>query len=124
MTKSQKNSVDEMVAVGISIPKIAAFLHVSQNSIKSYLQRNHPNNVCRNCGTPVLKCRIASRKNSAVTLAGCTIGTRIRRKCSMKTQPRFPVRSAENRFSATETIQENIALVPVLRKEDINDERN
>ena len=46
MTKSQKNSVDEMLAVGISIPKIAAFLHVSQNSIKSYLQRNHPNDVC------------------------------------------------------------------------------
>ena len=42
----------------------------------------------------------------------------------MKTQPRFPVRSAENRFSATETIQENIAPVPVLRKEGINDERN
>lgn len=42
----------------------------------------------------------------------------------MKTQPRFPVRSAENRFSDTETIQENIALVPVLRKEDINDERD
>ena len=37
----------------------------------------------------------------------------------MKTQPRFPVRSAESRFSATETIQENIALVPVLRKEGI-----
>ena len=55
MTKSQKDSVDEMLAVGISIPKIAAFLHVSQNSIKSYLQRNHPNDVCRNCGTPVLQ---------------------------------------------------------------------
>ena len=73
---------------------------------------------------PFCKCRIASRKNSAVTLAGCTTGTPIRRKCGMKTQPRFPVRSAENRFSATETIQENIALVPVLRKEGINDERN
>lgn len=70
------------------------------------------------------KCRIASRKNSAVTLAGCTIGTRIRRKCSMKTQPRFPVRSAERRFSAIEIIRENIALVLVLRKEGINDERN
>lgn len=42
----------------------------------------------------------------------------------MKTQPRFPVRFAENRFSATEIIRENIALVPVLRKEGINDERN
>ena len=73
---------------------------------------------------PFCKCRIESRKNSAVTLAGCTIGTPIRRKCGMKTQPRFPVRSAENRFSATEIIQENIALVPVLRKEDINDERD
>lgn len=124
MTKSQKNSVDEMLAVGISIPKIAAFLHVSQNSIKSYLQRKHPNDVCLNCGTPVLQVPHRKQKNSAVTLAGCTIGTRIRKKCSMKTQPRFPVRSAESRFSATEIIQENIAPVPVLRKEGINDERN
>lgn len=64
MTKSQKNSVDEMLAVGISIPKIAAFLHVSQNSIKSYLQRNHPNDVCRNCGTPVLQVPHRKRKIS------------------------------------------------------------
>ena len=42
----------------------------------------------------------------------------------MKMQPRFPVRSAESRFSATETIRENIALVLVLRKEGINDEKN
>lgn len=42
MTKSQKNSVDEMLAVGISIPKIAAFLHVSQNSIKSYFTAKSP----------------------------------------------------------------------------------
>ena len=123
MTKSQKNSVDEMLAVGISIPKIAAFLHVSQNSIKSYLQRNHPNDVCRNCGTPVLQ--VPHRKQKKFCCDACRMHYwNIRRKCGMKTQPRFPVRSAENRFSATETIQENIALVPVLRKEDINDERN
>ena len=30
MTKSQKNSVDEMLAVGISIPKIAAFLQLAK----------------------------------------------------------------------------------------------
>lgn len=73
---------------------------------------------------PFCKCRTESRKNSAVTLAECTIGIPIRRKCSMKTQPRFPVRSAERRFSAIEIIRENIALVLVLRKEGINDERN
>lgn len=73
---------------------------------------------------PFCKCRTESRKNSAQTLAECTTGTPIRKKCGMKMQPRFLVRSAENRFSATETIQENIAPVPVLRKEGINDERN
>ena len=69
MTKSQKNSVDEMLAVGISIPKIAAFLHVSQNSIKSYLQRNHPNNVCLNCGTPVLQ--VPHRKQKKFCCDAC-----------------------------------------------------
>ena len=69
MTKSQKNSVDEMLAVGISIPKIAAFLHVSQNSIKSYLQRNHPNDVCRNCGTPVLQ--VPHRKQKKFCCDAC-----------------------------------------------------
>lgn len=69
MTKSQKNSVDEMVAVGISIPKIAAFLHVSQNSIKSYLQRKHPNDVCLNCGTPVLQ--VPHRKQKKFCCDAC-----------------------------------------------------
>lgn len=69
MTKSQKNSVDEMLAVGISIPKIAAFLHVSQNSIKAYLQRNHPNDVCRNCGTPVLQ--VPHRKQKKFCCDAC-----------------------------------------------------
>ena len=53
MTKSQKNSVDEMVAVGISIPKIAAFLH----------------NVCRNCGTPVLQ--VPHRKQKKFCCDAC-----------------------------------------------------
>ena len=69
MTKSQKNSVDEMLAVGISIPKIAAFLHVSQNSIKSYLQRKHPNDVCLNCGTPVLQ--VPHRKQKKFCCDAC-----------------------------------------------------
>ena len=73
---------------------------------------------------PFCKCRTESRKNSAVTLAGCTTGTPIRKKCGMKMQPRFLVRFAESRCWATETIRENIAPVLVLRKEGINDERN
>lgn len=120
MTKSQKNSVDEMLAVGISIPKIAAFLHVSQNSIKSYLQRKHPNDVCLNCGTPVLQ--VPHRKQKKFCCDACRMHYWNTHPQEM--QPRFPVRSAESRFSATEIIQENIAPVPVLRKEGINDERN
>ena len=94
MTKSQKNSVDEMMAVGISIPKIAAFLHVSQNSIKSYLQRNHPNNVCLNCGTPVLQ--VPHRKQKKFCCDACRMHYWNTHPQEM--QPRFPVRSAENQY--------------------------
>ncbi len=50
MTDKEKTTIDNLAASGTSITDISEKLHISRNTVKSYLQRKKTVDVCLNCG--------------------------------------------------------------------------
>ena len=77
MTTEEKRTVELLRQNGKSNAEIAEHLHISPNTIKSYLKRKkRSDNSCLMCG-PLHRHRIERRKNSAPTNVDRNTGERM-----------------------------------------------
>ncbi|MFQ9414110.1 MAG: sigma factor-like helix-turn-helix DNA-binding protein [Ruminococcus sp.] len=78
MTTEEKRTVELLRQNGKSNAEIAEHLHISPNTIKSYLKRKkRSDNSCLMCGITITQTPHRKKKNSAPTTVDRNIGERM-----------------------------------------------
>lgn len=120
MTDEQIKRITELREQGIGYGKIAQILDVSQNTVKSFCQRNNLGgmrfpaadaniHVCKFCGKEVHQNPDARRRSSVMTSAVWLIGTAIRTRSSAKRYTNTPVPIVVSRSQLTAMPTDDIA---------------